>query len=352
VNAARRKHALFATVSVLAGIVVALVVAEIVLRVFDIGYGTAPLESDPVLHHVHPRSYEFRVHQVSGEYGGHLVRYDEQGRTCDPDHPAVDASRAAYRVAFLGDSYVEATQVPYADSFVGRLQAGAPNAALRNYGVSSYSPLFYLVQWRTEIAAFHPTHVFVMIFSNDVDSDADMIGRAVRDDNGDIMAIPGPGGGKLVRLLRKLYVVRLVRRAELQVRWWLLHNPHEKAYVVGGYVEENPDISALTSSLVKTLAREVAQSGARFVLLAVPSRYRLAHPDEEYDEPQHAKKWQAWARANGIEFVDLVESFRESQESGAPPFLSVDGHFNATGHALVAEAIRRAYPDVFGSNGR
>lgn len=347
----RKKPFAFAATSVIVGLVAAVVVAEAALRVFKVGYGTAPMNSDPVLHHVHPADYTFRVHHVSGEYGGHLVRYDDEGRTCDPYRQPVDASRARYRVAFLGDSYVEATQFPHADTFVGILQRGVGEwAALRNYGTSSYSPLYYLVQWRTRVAAFRPSHVFVVLFSNDVAGDADAIDGVTRDDRGEIVAIPGPGGGRAAEVLRKSYVVRLARRAQLQFRWWLHHDPEDAAYVVGGYVEENPDISELTSQLMEKLAEEIARSGALLTLMTVPSRYRLAHPEERYTEPEHSDKWKAWAAQRGIDFIDLTVPFRRAEHSGRDPFLPVDGHFNRVGHALVAEAIRAAYPSVFGPN--
>ena len=43
----------------------------------------------------------------------------------------------------MGDSFTEAGQVAYANSFVGLLDASAKGVAtVKNYGVSSYSPLF------------------------------------------------------------------------------------------------------------------------------------------------------------------------------------------------------------------
>lgn len=319
------------------------------LRVLQRGYGNAPLNSDPVLHHVHPNHYTFRVHSPSEEFGGHLVRYDEKGQTVDPHAPPVDPAQAAYRIAFLGDSYVEATQVPYARSFVGRLQELAgPGACLRNYGVSSYSPLLYNVQWNQQVRDFSPTHVFLLMFFNDVMDDAALAGAAVRDKNGDVVAVPGPGGGRAAQQLRKLYVVRLIRRAYLKIRWRALHGDEQAIEDGARFGEENPDISALTSGLVLSLADKVNRSGAKFVLMAVPSRYRLAVPGMVFDEPEHSQKWRRWAQSHGVEFVDLLPLFRAAQESGAPPFLARDGHFNGTGHAVTAEAIRRVYPNVYG----
>jgi hypothetical protein len=115
-------------------------------------------------------------------------------------------------------------------------------------------------------------------------------------------------------------------------------------------VEENPDISALTSQLVETLAAEVTQSGAILALMAVPSRYRLEHPNTRFAGPEFSDKWREWATERGIDFVDLTQPFAGAKRSGHQPFLNVDGHFNPTGHAVAAEAVRAAYPDVFGAS--
>ena len=71
----------------------------------------------------------------------------------------------------MGDSFIEATQVSYPDSFVGRLaKYGSARTVVRNFGVTSYSPIFYVLQWRHHVKRFRPTHVFVLLFSNDPDT--------------------------------------------------------------------------------------------------------------------------------------------------------------------------------------
>jgi hypothetical protein len=137
----KKKHVAYSALLMLLSTIVGLFIVEIGLRFFDLGYGNAPMESHPVLHHTHPRSYEFLSNAPSGEYGGHYVYYDQHGLVSDPEGTA--SKEVNCRIAFLGDSFTEARQVTYKKSFVGLLDS-ATNCAVRNYGVTSYSPIFLL----------------------------------------------------------------------------------------------------------------------------------------------------------------------------------------------------------------
>src|SRR5262245_24085830 len=135
----------------MASIVIGLALCEAVLRQLDLGFGSAPLESHPVLHHVHPAHYRFRVHTPSGEYGGHSVSYDERGRVSDPDRATAPAPGAqSRRLACFGDSFVEAHQVPFEKSFCRLLEDPKTQFLTTNFGVSSYSPVLSLLQWKTD----------------------------------------------------------------------------------------------------------------------------------------------------------------------------------------------------------
>ena len=117
------------------------------MRIFGVGYGTVHMASSPTFHHVYPKNYRFVSYHPSGEYGGHVVYYDEDSLRAAPQRALERADGAAPTVAFVGDSFVEALQLSHERSFVGRLEEFASGGAtVRNYGTSSYSPLLYLMQ--------------------------------------------------------------------------------------------------------------------------------------------------------------------------------------------------------------
>ena len=338
----------FGLVSIALGLLLALLICEVILRLLGIGYGNAPLVSDPVLHHVHPVNYRFVSHTPSNEYGGHEIYYDGQGLVTDPEIDIPIADSAINRVAFLGDSFTEAGQVAYSKSFVGRVGNASKGISwVKNFGVSSYSPILYLLLWREKVSQFQPTHVIVMLYGNDISDDAVRFKQAKLSESGEILALPGPGGGRLIQWLRKLYLARLVRKLQLQLQW-TLENPSESKSVVGGMVEENPEITPLSSSLLEQLANDVKNAGAELILMVVPSKYRLSLNDKSDYGIQFSERWQEWAAQRGIRFIDLVSAFDLAASEGQRLFYEHDIHFNENGHAVVAETLIKELPFVFG----
>ena len=97
---------------VTASLIVALLLAEGILRFMQIGYGNAPLERSRIYHHAHPKNYSFLVHDPNDEYGGHHVFYDEIGSRISHFKDNTSAERHNTRaIVFMGDSFTEATQV-------------------------------------------------------------------------------------------------------------------------------------------------------------------------------------------------------------------------------------------------
>jgi hypothetical protein len=97
------------------------------------------------------------------------------------------------------------------------------------------------------------------------------------DSQGLPIAIPGPPNSVLSKVLRQLYLARLVRMAYLRIQWWL-DQTEQPTQIVEGLVEEDPDISAVTWKLMTALRNEVEDGGAELALFVVPSKYRLLHP--------------------------------------------------------------------------
>ena len=172
----------------------ALCLLEITCRIFNLGYGHSPLESSPIFHHVHPKNYNFVTHNPTGEYGGFSIYYDENGLNSPKPSVRKVQHNEECRVAFLGDSFTEAVQVEYKNSFVGQVD-NQSKCSVKNYGVSSYSPILYLLQWPIIEKSFKPTHVFLQLYGNDIAGDKRYLAKAKINEQGNIYAIPGPGGG-------------------------------------------------------------------------------------------------------------------------------------------------------------
>lgn len=326
--------------AVMASLGIGLATIESGLRIADLGLGNSPIESDPYLHHVHPRNYTFVQQHPSGELGGFPISYDDARRVVRPQS-AIAERGLPCRIAFMGDSFTEAGQVPYDDSFVAILaKRVAGRCDVRNYGVRSYSPAIYLVQWSREVQSWAPTHVFVLLFGNDVADDRSYLESAELDAKGYPVAIHGPGGGKVTALLRSMYIARYVRAVEQRWEWSRAHR-NEPIWTVGGQAEENPDWPEESARLVRELHRRVSDSGAEFTLMTVPSRYRLMGDGSvPVGALDFHEKIERWARQEGIPFLPLEPAF-QAERSGAALFFRQDIHFTSGGHRVVADAIIR-----------
>ncbi len=349
-----RRKVLLSLAAVLIGSVAAVVLMEVGLRIAGIGYGNAPVLSDPVLHHVHPRNYRFLSHKPGGEYGGFTVFYDSAGLVADPDHELVyDPKRHKRMIALMGDSFVEAYQVPYRNSFAGRLnQAAVPDVFFQNYGVASYSPVLHTLLWDRKVVTDNPVHVFLMVYSNDVDDDHGYTKQSIRSADRRVVAVPGPADFWLVHQLRKSYLFRLIRKAQLTAAY-MYQNRGERKIGEERFVEDATAISKLTGEYILDVAEKARRTGAKFTLLAVPSKAEAFNSGDDAPQGSFSDSVRKWAQRNGIDYVDLNPAFRSyyaGRQQGDPqPFFKVDIHFNEIGHALVAQEIAKRFPAYFGT---
>lgn len=336
--------------ALLLGLLVAVGLVEISLRVTNMGFGNSPMEPDAFLHHVHPTNYSFVQQHPSGELGGFQILYDASGRVVRNTPIAIDTpgTGAPCRIALMGDSFTEAGQVPFEESFAGLLeQAARVRCEVRNYGVRSYSPAIYLVQWTRDVQPWKPTHVFLLLFGNDVREDVGYLATAVMGRDGFPTAIQGPSDGWLFSMLRRSYLARFTRMVAMRASWAMEHGAEDQ-WTVGGVVEEHPDWGGPTPGLVSEIDRRVRASGAELIVTAVPSRYLLMGDGKiaiEGNDFHQALK--AWTAAQGIQFLDLHSPFERASRSSVPLFFLQDIHFTAEGHALVAATIARAFPQLF-----
>jgi hypothetical protein len=323
------------------------VFAEAALRIMNMGFGNSPMEPDAALHHVHPKNYSFIQQHPSGELGGFEIEYNSEGRVYrGRASKASEPANAPCRIAFMGDSFTEAGQVPFAESFAGLVEAALPQCAVRDYGTRSYSPAIYLVQWTRVIEPWKPTHVFVLVFGGDVREDVTYLQDATLDSQGMPTAIHGPDDGWMTSQLRRSYVARFARMVSQRALWaWT--NRGEDQWTIGGVVEEHPEWAGPTPKLIEELHRRVAGAGGQLTLMVVPSRYRLMGDGKIPLTTDFHDTVQSWAQERGIGFLDLNRPFEAATRTGKQLFFLQDIHFTKDGHQVVVDAIAKQHPELF-----
>ena len=311
---------------------------EIVLRATGIGFDSAAFVPDKILHHVHKKNYTFiNDNPASDEYSDIIISYDNEGRTINPDiNQRAVAVKAKLKIALLGDSFTEAAQVNFSESFTGLLQKRfADTVAFFNYGVGEYSPVFYYLQSVNSFKKEKCNYAIMLLYSNDVRDDSVYYAKANKDANGNVVAISGEKNNQLTEFARKSYLLRLIRKYYIRFVYWKEHKNKTEEKTVGGYVEESPALSLLTKTLIQKTDSVLKLNGAQLILSAVPSKYKLIN-HIPHDSTDFANSVKSFAQEKGYYYIDLVPAF-EMKSQTQLLFFPKDIHFNKNGHEVVAQ---------------
>ena len=323
-------------------LIFALMLAELFLRLVGIGYGNSPLESHPRLHHLHPTNYSYVVHDPAGEYGGHIIYLDHEGYRV-PD-PSMEISKVIpnRKVAFLGDSFTEGNELAWKDSFIGLIQQANPSIAVRNFGVSSYSPMQYLAQARKELIDYKPTDVVLQLYSNDFDSDWDYLEKANSKNLDELHSINGDEKKIVIAILRHSYLARLIRKIQLQIDFLINAPtepppfPEEALY----FDEVALKRRQLSYTAVLKIRHVVNQQGAIFYLMMIPNK-GLAMKGQCCKTDRLYQEVASFAKENKINMIELDTAFEKSKNQRTL-FFPRDIHLTKDGNAEIANSISQS----------
>ncbi|MDQ3815527.1 MAG: GDSL-type esterase/lipase family protein [Armatimonadota bacterium] len=331
--------------------------------------GTRP---HPIWHHWHPKNYRLDYY-VKAEGYTKPVTFNEHGLR-ESRSISVAKPPGVFRIAVLGDSFVEAMQVEEDETLVRQLEKNLQpvirqkmkqRLEVLNFGCRGFCTSLEMLLLREFVLKFEPDMVILVHFFNDI-SDDSQFGVWAHYQGKKLVAVRKPGAGKgrdvreffrrsrLVRLVsgalherRRARQSRLQPKESLLVGWdAIVHDPYtpddEKAWKHSlGYLGQIADmlrqrripflvaVIPIPTQVEPVSAQFAAESGA----LWLAGGKRL-----EYTGYQ--RKLTAYCRSKGIAYLDLLPAFRAANPSGRTwLFLPKDGHWTAAGHALAARKI-------------
>lgn len=285
------------------------------------------------------------------------------------------------RVLMLGDSFVEGVQVPLESTLTRRLEraldgTGGRRVEVWNCGVAGYSTgqeLLYL----TEVAArFHPDLVVLCFLSgNDVTDQVPALATSLRNrpffrlardpaagdtdlvlDRSFLRPDPAPIGW--LRLHSRLFGWVSARRRAIQTNQRVRDEAGSTLPASFQIYAERPDSLwslawTLSERLIVATRDEATRQGAGFVLVSISNGVQeteqararwpgwkdwRGRPGLSLDQPE--RRLERLSREHGIEYLPLLEAFREDQaRTGRPLHIEWTGHWNAAGHALAARTL-------------
>jgi lysophospholipase L1-like esterase len=314
------------------------------------------------------------------------VRINAAGRR-DLDR-SLDPPPGTFRVLLLGDSFVEAFQVPIEDTFARRLEqqltalAGRPVEVV-SMGVSGYGTAGEYLWYREVGRQFRPDLVLLSFYpGNDVRNNSPTLEptlRPVYAPDGSLDHIAGGKGnpaagrrGLLGRSAAYQYVRKLVltRQPALAARladWGLLQRaalrpvPMAQGVPVDYWVfasQPPPDWQdawAHTEALLAALRDAVRADGATLVVMVVTAREQV-YPDDwaqiqatypamrevAWDLNAPERRVLNWCARNDVQCVPLSPAFLAARDGGPRLHWQYDGHWTPAGHALAAEIMAAA----------
>lgn len=338
-----------------------LFLAEGAWRLF-IAKGDLGREFDPVLGRINPRNAEWTIRTPEFKT---VMRTNADGFR----GPTLDAGQrlpGEIRILFIGDSFVEAKQVPEEGRFPERTETllegklGLP-VTVRALGMGGAEPARELLFYRHLGRSFDPDIVVQVLFpENDLLS---MTGAYRFYNNAGTLTLedvwvnpPSPCSWKCA----------LLNRSELAVQAYrLLRSLRETPSAdplrgdFGMYTErgqkkwEHERRFDATAVLVDVLRTDVESDGGTFLALLMPGAFEIHAPWREEIQKRYAEtKLQEWKpselmdrfeqalRIRNIEFLDLRPLFLSYAENHPDAFLyyPLDPHLKPEGHAITAAA--------------
>ncbi len=320
---------------------VLIIFLEAIFRFFGFGYGNSPLQDNEVLHHVSPKNYSYLIYDENEEYGGHYVSFDKFRRRMNEKSYLKEENND--RIWFFGDSFTEAKEVKWDNSYVGIID-NKTDYEIVNYGTISYSPLIYYILLKNELLNRRiPKIVFIQIYNNDVRDD-NLYAKSTIFDSSDRPIICNGGKPNMYKsFLRSFYTVRVARKTQLTMQYMM--SKKDKFYKndnkINGIIEEAPDIKSYGrfGKSVMQINKLLDSLNIEHYFFAIPSKYSCVSGD--WETLTFNAKFNIFSQTNGLPYLDLNDSFKNHMKR-EDLFFNINIHCNEAGNSLIAtELLKR-----------
>jgi len=273
------------------------------------------------------------------------VAYDENGFRNPPGRTRAD-------VVLIGDSFLEAGLVPAGETVAANLER-ALGATVQNLGCSGYGPQQEKIVLERYGLPLQPKTVVWFFFEGNDLLDVPRYEEARR--------TGGQDPGK-TRFLARSLIANLARRIELIAERPRGQDSDEARRRMGeigstriwfafpGQPLSDADRASLAKAqeTIRSAAEECRAAGARFLLVFVPTKFRVCEGFAAFAPDTLCATWHSnelpellagFAGEAGVEWIDLTLPLRAAAEGGELPYFPDDGHWSPRGHATAAAAI-------------
>lgn len=332
--------------------------------------------------------------QYTRDYGV-LVRTNSLGMRDRPHDP--QPAPGSFRIVVLGDSFMEAYQVPLEQSLPYRLQERLASRGVEvlNLGVGGYGTAQELLALQEEGLRYRPDLVVLAFYAgNDVQNNSHAIEAALHGE-GEPTTFARPYAraasldsplewtppdrarlepyarrwharrdsllDRIRRMLQPAMVANVVEQATARLWRGIAHEAPADPQLVFGwpFLREVSDAGAArlwdeawttTRRLLLEIDRVARSAGARFAVLIVPAPLqveadvladaRAAWPDLDFDPLRINRELARFCAQAGIPLLDPTAALAREEAAGRPVYYELeDHHWNAAGQALATDLL-------------
>lgn len=299
----------------------------------------------------------FRYTYVRAEFS-HRIAWNAHGMR-GPEILQSKSPQVA-RVIVLGDSFVEGKQVGDDEVLTSVMAAmarddGVPLEVI-NLGVSGVGTAREIHLWEKLGRPLAPDIVVLGFYPNDVRNNAERGEFSIDAGRVTLLIEERASSNPLARarawLAAHSHLYILIRSGQNALDEWL--DPPTAIESEDVFARDPPERVRrgweMTRALLSHLAQSVRETGARLVVVLIPTRFQvddalwgthaadLGLDPAAYDLRIPNRELGDWAAAEGVTFLDLLEGFRARNESNSF-YYAGDAHWNADGHRLAAQII-------------
>jgi hypothetical protein len=327
-----------------------------------------PLVPDPYLHHALVPNSHAELRQPDFSYIQRVNHLGLRGREMTVEKPA-----GTKRILMLGDSFtmgkgVEDNQtfsVLVEQSLQGLLAScGGGSVEVLNAGVDSYAPVLSRLQFERKLARLAPDLVVLNFDHSDLVQEAAYRKQAVRDLNGEIVAVPQVAHDSLYEqfvswtsrrlfLTRALlvYVNRAMGHRELTVRRVVNEASREHfAHTLEGDVDRTAQWHDVFES-IRRIKHQADSIQAEFLLSTYPWGHQLDNVGWASGRDAFMKNGERTtdltqrtirdrSAALGIDLFEALPVFQQYRGS-EPLYFDHDPHWTPAGQRIMAEGLLR-----------
>jgi len=297
------------------------------------------------------------------------------------DYHEVEKPDDTKRIAFLGDSFVSALQVPFTETFheqlEGKLNESIGNFETMNFAANGYGTGQELIILRDIVKDYSPDQVVLTVYlgndvCNNTQCDTDFRKPYFTLEDGKLKQHPGKVRDKHIikDTLLKSHLVRYTFQLITQnqngklfnilVKLKVFSDPFEggpKAFFkqdeifVVDYSDEVNEAWDLTKAEMREIKKITDSMGAELTLLIIPhiisvhgdlwDEYLIEFPaleDFGVDSQKPIKVMEEFCEAESLNCIQLAEHFAGITKENSY-YLIKDGHFNERGHDKVTEVL-------------